>query len=76
MDVHPEYTGEYRPGQVKIPLSQHIGAPSIPRVKTGERVTEGQCIAEISEGALGARIHASISGEVIAVDDSITIKGT
>ena len=76
MDVHPEFAGEYRPGQVTIPLSQHIGAPSIPCVKTGERVMEGQCIADIPDRALGAKIHASISGEVIAVDDAITIKGT
>jgi Na+-translocating ferredoxin:NAD+ oxidoreductase RnfC subunit len=75
MDVHPEFTGEYRPGQVTIPLSQHIGVPSIPCVKIGEKVTEGQCIADIPEGALGAKIHASISGEVIAADSSITIKG-
>lgn len=76
MELHPEFAGAFQPGQVTIPLSQHIGAPSIPCVKTGDQVNEGQCIADIPEGALGARVHASISGEVIAADSSITIKGT
>lgn len=76
MGLHPKFTGAFQPDQVKIPLAQHIGAPSIPCVKIGDRVFEGQCIADIPEGALGARMHASISGEVIAVDSSITIKGT
>ena len=55
---------------VKIPLSMHIGAPSIPVVKAGDRVTKGQLIAEIPEKSLGARIHASISGTVTKVTNS------
>jgi len=55
---------------VKIPLSMHIGAPSIPVVKAGDRVTKGQLIAEIPEKSLGARIHASISGTVTNVTNS------
>jgi Na+-translocating ferredoxin:NAD+ oxidoreductase RnfC subunit len=76
LDLHPEFEGEYLPGQVRIPLQQHIGAPSIPLVSTGDKVTVGQCIADIPEGKLGARIHASICGEVTTIDrSSITIKG-
>ena len=40
---------------VRIPLSMHIGAPSIPVVKAGDRVTKGQLIAEIPEKSLGAQ---------------------
>ena len=36
----------------------------------GNRETVGQLIAEIAPNALGARIHASISGTVESVSDS------
>lgn len=49
---------------VQIPLLQHIGNPSTPIVKKGEIVKEGQVIAEVVEGKLGAKIHASIQGKV------------
>lgn len=57
-------------GRVRIPLQMHIGAPSVPVVKEGDLLQRGQLIAEIPEGALGARIHASINGRVSAVTDS------
>lgn len=56
------------PWEVSIPLKQHVGAPSIPLVRTGDRVRAGDCIGEIPQGALGARVHASMDGVVIAVD--------
>ena len=59
---------------VNIPLKQHIGAPSIPVVKNGDRVRRGQLIAVIPEKALGANYHASIDGVVTEIDDSITIE--
>ena len=60
---------------VKIPLRMHIGAPAVPVVSEGQAVTRGDLIADIKEGALGAKIHASISGTVTAVtNDSITIE--
>lgn len=55
--------------KVRIPLSMHIGAPSVPVVKCGDRVARGQLIAEIPEKSLGARIHASIDGVVTSVTD-------
>jgi Na+-translocating ferredoxin:NAD+ oxidoreductase RnfC subunit len=76
MELHPEFKGSYLPSRVQIPLQQHIGAPSQPVVKPGDKVQIGDCIADIPEGALGARIHASISGIVQSVDSSITIEGT
>lgn len=57
------------PREVRIPLRQHIGAPARPVVRSGDRVAAGDCIAEVPEGALGARVHASISGVVRSVDD-------
>ncbi len=54
----------YVPSKVIIPLKQHIGAPSLPVVKTGDKVSRGDVIAEIPEGSIGARYHASISGVI------------
>jgi len=60
----------YRPVRVVLPLRQHVGAPSVPCVSVGDVVQAGQLIAEIAPNALGARIHASISGTVESVSDS------
>ncbi len=60
--------------RVRMPLKQHIGAPSVPAVSLGDRVTVGQAIAHCPEGALGAELCASIDGVVTAVDDAITIE--
>ncbi len=49
--------------QVKIPLSQHIGAPAVPVVKKGDKVFVGTLIAE-SGGFVSAPIHSSVSGTV------------
>jgi Na+-translocating ferredoxin:NAD+ oxidoreductase RnfC subunit len=57
--------------KVQIPLSMHIGAPSVPVVKSGDWVAKGQLIAEIPEKNLGARIHASIAGVVTSVTSSM-----
>ncbi len=56
------------PWEVQIPLRQHIGAPARALVRSGDRVRAGDCIGEVPEGALGARVHASISGLVRGVD--------
>ena len=58
------------PFEVRIPLRQHIGAPCVPLVRAGDRVRAGDCIGEIPSGALGARVHASVSGVVRSVDGS------
>jgi Na+-translocating ferredoxin:NAD+ oxidoreductase RnfC subunit len=50
--------------RVFIGLKQHFGAAALPVVSTGDRVEKGELIADIPEGRLGARIHASIAGEV------------
>lgn len=52
-------------------LRQHIGDPAVSLVKPGDKVEKGQLIAAIPENALGANIHASISGRVKTVDDNL-----
>ena len=56
--------------KVRIPLKQHTGAPAVPVVKVADEVKAGQLIAEIPSGALGAMVHASISGTVTAITDN------
>ncbi len=55
------------PEIVYIPISQHLGAPSIPVVKKGDKVKTGQLISK-SGGFVSANIHSSVSGTVIKVD--------
>ena len=58
--------------KVKIMLSQHIGAPAAAIVKQGDKVTQGQMIAEPAKG-LSVGIHASIDGVVSEVTDKYVI---
>ena len=51
-------------GEVKLYLTQHVGAPSEPVVKVGDSVSKGDLIADIPEEKLGAKVHSSISGKV------------
>lgn len=61
--------------RVTIPMRQHIGRPSEPVVMEGMFVSQGDLIAMIPEKALGANIHASISGRVVRVTaDSIELE--
>ncbi|MCD6527269.1 MAG: electron transport complex subunit RsxC [Desulfuromonas sp.] len=55
------------PEQLIIPLSQHIGAPAEALVKAGDLVFKGQTIAKAS-AFVSVPIHASTSGQVIAVE--------
>ncbi len=73
MGIHPAGCLEVRPKAVRIPLRQHIGAPAAAVVAPGETVVAGQVIGEIPEGALGARVHASIDGVVTGVDGAVSI---
>ena len=74
-DTHPPFLNdEIRIKEVSIPLQQHLGKPAIPVVHAGDKVKKGDLIGEIPEGALGARVHASIDGTVASAGDSIVIK--
>ncbi len=53
--------------RVRLLMRQHIGAPAVPVVEQGASVLAGDVVGEIPAGALGARVHASISGEVTRV---------
>jgi len=53
---------------VKIPLSQHIGAPAKAIVKAGDMVKTCDLIAQAADG-LSVNIHASIDGKVVEVTD-------
>ena len=62
------------PDTLVIPLSQHIGAPCAPLVQVGDRVTVGQKIGD--GGGLCCPVHASVSGEVVAVEPRPHVSGT
>lgn len=75
--VHPAH-GSKRPTQalairpfvsdtVQIVMNMNIGAPSKPCVSKGDHVKIGQVIGE-AVGGLGIPVHASVSGEVVAVE--------
>ncbi len=55
------------PGQLILPLLQHVGEPAQPVVDLGEKVLKGQLVAR-HEGTLGAPVHASSSGTVVAIE--------
>lgn len=60
---------------VVIPLKMHVGAPAVPVVKQGDPVKTGTLIADIKQKALGAKVHASITGRVESVTgDRIKIR--
>ena len=61
--------------KVRLALRQHTGVASLPVVKLGDRVAVGDLVGEIPEAALGARIHASLSGLVAEITpDAIVIE--
>ena len=55
------------PKVVYIPVAQHIGSPSAPVVKKGDKVRVGQLISK-SAGFVSANIHSPVSGTVSKVD--------
>ncbi len=57
-----------KPTRVELLLKQHAGAPAQPVVKVGDQVKEGDLVGE-SAGEISARIHSSIEGKVIFVNE-------
>ena len=70
----PQWVEVPAPVRVRIPLKQHIGAPAVPVVQTGDMVRLGDLLGEIPEGALGARVHAGITGRVTVENDAVVIE--
>ncbi len=66
---------EIKPSSVRIMLSQHVGAPAVPVVKKGDKVTVCQVVARVDDDKLGTHVHSSINGTVSEITDRyITIK--
>ena len=63
-DVPAPMSENFSADRVKLMLSQHLGAPSVPAVEVGQTVKKGQLIASAKEGALSVNLHASIDGVV------------
>ena len=71
MELETPFLGDLTSREVAIPLRQHIGAPATAMAQPGDTVNKGDVLGEIPEGALGARVHASIGGTVKSVTDGI-----
>jgi Na+-translocating ferredoxin:NAD+ oxidoreductase RnfC subunit len=68
-DVHPtRLVEDLASKRVEILVRQHIGAPAAALVRTGDKVKRGDAVGDIPAGAMGARVHASIDGEVVLAD--------
>jgi electron transport complex protein RnfC len=71
----PDPTKEISPpSKVAMLLRQEAGPPYTKTVEVGNKVKAGQKVAESSSG--GADLHASISGEVTAVESFLLADGT
>jgi len=64
----PLIRAEMPVSRLVLPLKQSAGTPVVPQVKAGDRVTAGQVLGEPAPNALGAILHAPISGTVRSVD--------
>lgn len=62
------------PAEVKIPVSQHIGAPAQPVVAVGDAVKVGQLIAQAT-GFVSANIHSSVSGKIKKIEEFVDANG-
>ena len=62
-------------GDLAYPLSQHIGAPSVPCVKKGDTVLAGQKIADAG-GFVSVPLHASVSGTVKGIEKRLNATGS
>ena len=73
-NVGPLKEHTFAPRKVNVLLKQHAGVPSVPVVKCGDRVREGDLLAVPPQGKLGARVHASIAGTVTVTADAVVIE--
>lgn len=56
------------PEKVRVPLCQHLGAPSSPVVSKGDKVKRGQEIGAQS-GFISLPTHSPVNGTVLSVED-------
>jgi Na+-translocating ferredoxin:NAD+ oxidoreductase RnfC subunit len=59
---------DWQPTAVTIPLDSHIGQPASPTVRRGDRVKRGDVIGAVDDQAMGCPVHASVDGQVTAVN--------
>ncbi|MBI5726893.1 MAG: hypothetical protein HY965_03505 [Ignavibacteriales bacterium] len=70
-NVHTPYLSEIpEPGNLRIMLKQHVGEPSKAVVTIGQKVSEGDVIAEPVQGKLGSVIHSPSDGMITHVSES------
>lgn len=62
------------PKTAVIPLSQSLGAPSVPIVNKGDKVLTGQLIAQ-GNSFISSNIHSPVSGTVSKIDDMMDASG-
>ncbi len=62
------------PNIAYIPVIQHIGSPSKIIIKVGQKIDEGQLIAEAT-GFISSNIHSSIPGTVIEIKEDFISTG-
>lgn len=55
------------PPKLIIPLSQHIGKPSLPLVGKGAEVARGQPLAQ-ADGPMSVPLHAPATGRIVDID--------
>jgi H+/Na+-translocating ferredoxin:NAD+ oxidoreductase subunit C len=55
------------PDEVILPVSQHLGRPSVPTVAPGDYVYRGQCIGDAG-GFVSSPLHASVTGRVKEIE--------
>lgn len=60
------------PSKIVLPLSQHIGAPSIPLVNKKDEVVAGQLLAK-QNGPISAPIYSPVSGKVLSIGIEDTV---
>jgi Na+-translocating ferredoxin:NAD+ oxidoreductase RnfC subunit len=75
-DEAPMSNMSFSPAEVRIPLTQHLGAPAVPAVREGQRVRRHDLIATPG-GKVSAAVHASIDGSVSTITKShIHLRGS
>jgi len=62
------------PGELVVPLAQHIGAPAVACVAAGDSVKKGQVIGT-AKGFVSVPVHAPTSGTVSAVEPRLHPSG-
>ena len=65
-DEGPLRKVDWSPNEVRVPLNQHIGAPSDPIVKIGQKVSKYELIGT-QNGKISSNSHASIDGTVVNI---------